>query len=481
MAPTRVLFFGTHPNQFNGYSKVVYELVKELATHHADRVTMGVFGFQGLATPQPIRESLPPSVFVHDVLAHEEPKAQGFGPDQVPGVVEQFKPDVCVIYNDAVVTTEIVKRLAAMPSRPSFKIILYLDQVYLNVKRVFLDFFNKHADMVVAFTKDWAECIEKQGITAPVRYLPHGLNTRTYFPVPKKIARDYLQLGGKKEDFIVLNLNRNQPRKRWDICLKAMAEVVSRRPDAPIKLLIATAVQGAWNLLEIFERELKKRDLTMEDGLKHLIVIDAPQRLSDYDINVLYSAADVGLNTCDGEGFGLCNFEQAAVGVPQIVPRLGGFTEFLDDERAIMVDPILAYYSDSSRDMAGGEALLCDYRDFAEAIINYYDNRNLVVEHGARSRKHILESGRFLWSQVASKFCDIVDEAAPPPPKATAVDTIEKVLSPDELQEFFAPSTKRHVLGVDAVPLKKKKRSKTAALLREVSALKQQIASLRTA
>jgi len=31
--------------------------------------------------------------------------------------------------------------------------------------------------------------------------------------------------------------------------------------------------------------------------------------LSDFDINVLYNVADLGINTADGEGFGLCNFE----------------------------------------------------------------------------------------------------------------------------------------------------------------------------
>jgi hypothetical protein len=45
----------------------------------------------------------------------------------------------------------------------------------------------------------------------------------------------------------------------------------------------------------------------------------------DEDINMFYNAADVGINTADGEGSGLCNFEQMGVGVPQVVPDIGGF------------------------------------------------------------------------------------------------------------------------------------------------------------
>ena len=43
----------------------------------------------------------------------------------------------------------------------------------------------------------------------------------------------------------------------------------------------------------------------------------------------MYNVGDIGINTCDGEGFGLCNFEQAGVGVPQIVPKVGGFLDFM--------------------------------------------------------------------------------------------------------------------------------------------------------
>jgi hypothetical protein len=43
----------------------------------------------------------------------------------------------------------------------------------------------------------------------------------------------------------------------------------------------------------------------------------------DEDINMFYNVADVGVNSADGEGWGLCNFEQMGVGVPQVVPRGG--------------------------------------------------------------------------------------------------------------------------------------------------------------
>ena len=37
-------------------------------------------------------------------------------------------------------------------------------------------------------------------------------------------------------------------------------------------------------------------------------------------LNTIYNAADVGVNTCKGEGWGLVSFEQAACAVAQVVP-----------------------------------------------------------------------------------------------------------------------------------------------------------------
>jgi len=257
------------------------------------------------------------------------------------------------------------------------------------------------------FTKYWEKCIKDQGVTIPTHVLEHGFNKDTYFPVPTELARRYF--GIKDDDFIVLNLNRNQPRKRWDICIKAWAELVSRLPNEPIKLLIGTEVNGAWNLMDIYERELKKRDLTMEVGMKHVILLDNPQSLSDTDINVLYNATDMGLTTCDGEGWGLCSFEQAAVGVPQVAPRLGGFLEFFDDDNATLVQPVMSLYIDSSRDAVGGEAQLCNYVDFTEAIETQYQMHKQAGKGQTRDlsfRKRVITE--YSWDTIGTKLVGIL-------------------------------------------------------------------------
>ena len=43
-SPRKVILCCTHPNQFNGYSKVVYEISKELTKN--DDIELYIFGFQ---------------------------------------------------------------------------------------------------------------------------------------------------------------------------------------------------------------------------------------------------------------------------------------------------------------------------------------------------------------------------------------------------------------------------------------------------
>jgi glycosyltransferase involved in cell wall biosynthesis len=403
--PTRVLFFATNVRQYNGYSYAIYELACELSKKQDIELTL--YGFQNFYNNAMHTRELPTNIYEYDAFANENPRQQGFGFDQVSEFVTMNQPDICIIYNDMVVVTNIINQLYKVPNK-NFKIIVYIDQVYLHQKKDYIRFLNEKADFILAFTPYWEECIKAQGISLPTDYLQHGFNPMIHYPFPKELARRYYNV--KVDDFIILNLNRNQPRKRWDVCLQAFAEVVARHNDKPVKLLIATSVDGAWSLIEVFERELKKRGLTIEDGMKHLILIDNPQQLTDEDVNILYNLADIGINTCDGEGFGLCNFQQAAIGIPQVVPFIGGFRDFFNKDNAFIIKPVINLYIDNSRDGVGGESEICNYRDFVDAIDEYINNPELLTKHGQNARGHLLN--HYKWSYLGDKLHSIIQQVS---------------------------------------------------------------------
>uniref|UniRef100_A0A6C0CRT1 Glycosyl transferase family 1 domain-containing protein n=1 Tax=viral metagenome TaxID=1070528 RepID=A0A6C0CRT1_9ZZZZ len=414
----RVLFCGTYPvGQSNGYSRVVYYIAKHIGA--VKDIDLTIYGFQNFrqATTH-TRTDIPPSVKLHDAYATEEPKRNGFGEQEISDFIRKNPQDIVVIFNDSVVTTMLVKDIIEKLSeqeRNQFKLISYMDQVYPYQRKEYIETLNKYFDAIITFTPYWKEVAYSIGIRKelPIYFFPHGFDSKLYFPIARKVARLFYQL--PEDDFIILNLNRNQPRKRWDHTIMAYADVVQRhmelknkssKPIRGMKLMIGTAIQGFWDLLELFEIEMKKRGYSLDEVRDYLTTIAKPQQMSDRDINIMYNSCDIGLNTCEGEGFGLCQFEHLAVGCPQVTANIGGFREFLHTDNSIVLEPKWFYYVDKLRDGIGGYAEVSDPKNIADAIWKYYQNPKLVLKHGLRGRQEILQ--HYSWETMISIFDKIL-------------------------------------------------------------------------
>ena len=425
MAPIKVMLCQSSHFITNGYSYVGYNLAKHIA--HKKDIDLIYWGFQKFSdNPEHNKQrELPSNVTIYDAWANENPKGLGFGFDQIVEYVNQNKPNVIVIYNDFVVVSNILEKLKTCTYK-DFKVIVYIDQVYLSQKKEFIKRLNDQADFVITFTPYWDNIIKEQGMTKPSDFLQHGFDPLRNYPVPKKLAR--MHFGLKQEDFIVINTCRNQPRKRLDYMMIAWAEFVSRHQGESVKLLIGThPTNGSWNLIEIYERELRLRGMTIEDGMKHIILIDNPQQLTDEDLNILYNVADIGINTTMGAGFELTNFEHAGIGCPQVAPYIGGIRDFLDKTCAQVITPTIPFYTDTSFDGCPGCAELCNPIDFTDAIEAYYADEDLRKEHGAKARERILKN--YKWSDLGEKFYKIIKNVSgvPDTPVESISDFSDKI------------------------------------------------------
>lgn len=434
MNQRKVVLCGTHPYQFNGYSKVVFELANEIAKF--DDIQLHIFAFQNFYHEKSHEKerTLPSNVIIYDAYNLEEPKNKGFGEKLIVDYVKNISPDVVIIYNDLVVISALTKNLLSIPDR-KFKLIPYIDIVYKNEKHSLIKFINDSSDGGIAFTEYWKECLIQQKFTKPLWTLEHAFNKSAYFPIPQHVARKFFDLD--QEHFIILNLNRNQPRKRWDHCIMAYMKFISQNRNKKIKLLVMTAVKGAWDLSELIYIEANKYNMTIAEAKEYFIFIQNPQKLSDNEINIMYNAADCGFSTAAGEGFGLCNFEQAGVGIPQIIPYVGGFRDFFTDENSIPITPKLSIMGDSSQDSVSGEQELCLIDDYVSALNKYYNDKNLRNEHGIKSRQDI--TSKYTWKEKASKFRNIIMEVTkdlyPPEQQTSILSQINEMISNESESE----------------------------------------------
>jgi glycosyltransferase involved in cell wall biosynthesis len=185
---------------------------------------------------------------------------------------------------------------------------------------------------------------------------------------------------------------------------------INKYTSRPIKLVIGTSHDSHWDLMDVLENEIKFRNVPLEYAKNTIIIVDNPQLLSARDINILYNACDVGLNTADGEGFGLCGFEGLAIGKAQISSYVGGMREFLNDNISILVKPKVNIYLDTKNNGIGGVAEICDPHDFAEAFWKYFSSPDLMQKHATRGRQHIMTNYRwetmieYLHSKILSKL-----------------------------------------------------------------------------
>jgi glycosyltransferase involved in cell wall biosynthesis len=402
----KFLMVGTHAHQFTGYSKVTYNIVKILARQPWAAVTH--FGFQKNAQLPPNYRPYPPNIRVLDAAEMEKKMSppntqglQGFGFNVLPDVIRQEKPDVVFIYNDMAVVGRFLEEIRKSGIPRTFKIWLYVDQVYNCQLQGYLDLINRDADRVWAFSKYWKQCLKDQGITRPIDVLNHGFEKELFTTVPKDQVRK--QLGLPNDAFIIMSLNRNQPRKRYDLLVMAFVELIVKYPTKPVFLMCVCdkGDKGGWWIFEIFARELKLRGVPVERFGNRIMLSSQDMTFRDEDINMFYNLADVGINTADGEGWGLCNFEQMGVGVPQVVPDIGGFKEFCTKDNSVLVKPKSRYYMPNVHCPVGGEGEACDPHDICLGIEEYLLDSEKRKNHGEEAKKTVLG---FTWEKVTETF-----------------------------------------------------------------------------
>ena len=386
----KFMMVSTHCHQFTGYSKISWGILRQLAkVPWMDTVH---FGFQRILNAQipPTYRPYPPNVKVIDAAAIEQPLEQGFGFRQLADAIRREKPDVVMIYNDLSVVTKFIMEIEKSGIPRTFKLWVYCDQVYTTQNQMFLDLLNMKVERIFAFSNGWRQCLKDQGINRPVDVLLHGFESDVFVPENKLEIRK--KVGIPENAFVYLNVNRNQPRKRYDLLIMAFVELIVKYPTKPIFLMCICdkGEKGGWWLFELYQRELKLRGVSIEQFGNRLMLSSQEMSFGDQDINHFYNLADVGVNTCDGEGWGLCNFEQMGVGVPQVVPAVGGFKEFCRPDNSVLVEPKVRYYLPSVFSPVGGEAHAVDPHDFCLGMEEYLLDSEKRKAHGEAARKTVL-------------------------------------------------------------------------------------------
>jgi glycosyltransferase involved in cell wall biosynthesis len=331
----RFVLVSTHVDQTTGYSKVSHNLLNQLATL-APKVKTYHFGFQRHPDRKSVRKA-PDGIVPYDAAANEDPKEEGFGFNKIYEYLDMVNPDVVMIYNDPLIICRFFDSMKLSEKKATYKVWTYVDQVYTGIAKPLVDKIKEFSDKIYCFTDSWVTEFRKYDVKSEIGIIEHAVDPKVFSRLPESTRTTLRSAQNIASNAIVfLNANRNSQRKRLDLTIMGFVQLIARTPKAPLYLMFVTAANpqaGAYyDLHRIFVDQLERAGLPFEEYKNRLMVVDTtpPNTLSDEVINQIYNLTDIGINTSDGEGFGLCQLEHMYAGAPQVVTDVGSYRSFLN-------------------------------------------------------------------------------------------------------------------------------------------------------
>lgn len=163
------------------------------------------------------------------------------------------------------------------------------------------------------YNKQWKPLIDEHFV------IPHGVDLSVFKKIDVDKKKWSRRLGVYFEDAIILNVDRNAPRKRWDFTFDAL----SRLKD--VTLIAHTEHEP--------DEKTGKQDLqklASQYGVLDRVVFTGfkfDKGLSPEELNELYNLADIRISTSGAEGFGLPTIESMAAGTFNVIPDNTTFRE----------------------------------------------------------------------------------------------------------------------------------------------------------
>jgi D-inositol-3-phosphate glycosyltransferase len=324
-----------------------------------------------------------------------------FGGHRIAELVQTIRPDLIYVVNDIWVAINLSNAVQELKEKLGFKFVVYTPIDSYGLFRELLEPLEQW-DKLITYTNFGKEEIEKIGYDRPISVIGHGTDFSKFFPMDKQACRK--ELGVPEDVFVVFNGNRNQPRKRIDLTIKGFVKFAKNKPDARLWLNMGKKDMG-WDLVPLMKRVARDEGYDPTGKL----ILSSPHFsthncLPVEQLNKVYNAVDIGVNTCLGEGWGLVNTEHAATGVAQVVPDHTSLSEIFNGVRRISIE---SWETDRNYGLERGQP---SPDDFADILDYYYCNRAELQLAGEWCHQRIHETP-FTWPYVQKQMLDCINEA----------------------------------------------------------------------
>lgn len=263
--------------------------------------------------------------------------------------------------------------------------------------------FLKEAHIPVCYTDHGREETLKvfPAIEPKLRQIPHGADTKIFYPVAEEVVPQ-LKKGLRQDPDapLIINVNRNSPRKQLQYSFLAFKEFKKQVPNA-VMYVHAKVLDIGGDL----KKAIQKLDLSPQSDIIYPLNYAATKPITPQAMNQLYNAADMFLTTHLGEGWGLTITEAMAAGTPVVAPRNTSMPQQLGEnsERGYLYDCNDTIWIDSSGYRPKGLI-----PDIVEKMLEAYNDGkkfNNPKVHAAREW-----AVQHDWWEVAKQWVQLFDE-----------------------------------------------------------------------
>ena len=379
----KILWYGDAVSN-TGFARVTHSILDHLKENHE----IVVYGMNYAGDPHDYPFKIYP--------ASAGNPADRFGIGRLPQIVQDVRPDFIICVNDIWIINQVWERIHFLQKDLKFKFIPYFpidsERYAVSMLRYVKDW-----DFAITFTVEQAQRIMAHNVEPKMLgVLPHGIDVSRFYPMDIKEART--KLGLPLDKFIVLNANRNQPRKRIDLTIQAFAEFAKDKPNASLYLHMSEKDLG-WSVREVFDSEMGRRGVDPNQRLimtsNQLNYLQAP---SDETLNLIYNCCDVGINTADGEGWGLVPFEHASCHKAQIVPNHTSCKDIWKNSAALI--DVAAWVRD--KDLSAERGIV-SVESAVKQLNKLYSDEG-YREETAEACYQVTQNPSFRWDQIANGF-----------------------------------------------------------------------------
>lgn len=314
----KVLFYCDSPTVITGFGNVARNIINQI--RKTEKYEINVCGINYYGDPYD-RNVYPYPIWPAMAVGKE---SDVYGRNRFLELIGVLKPEIVFLLQDTFIVETFMSNLLKLQEMLKFKTIYYFP-IDSNPKKSWVENVVKKMNYSVTYTNYAKKLCNMPEL--PIIY--HGTDKSVFKPVDATEFRKAI-FGEVASKFIVLNVNRNQPRKDLHKTFEAFAKFKKLYQNSYL-YIVAQLNDAGGDLREIADQYGLRTGQDWNCPPANLYRSD--KGIPETDLNLLYNSCDLVTTTTLGEGWGLSITESFACKKPVLAPRNTSLEEIIGENQ----------------------------------------------------------------------------------------------------------------------------------------------------